>query len=211
MPGAPNRPPENAPEPTPAPPVAISPRQKALFRLVPSRTALLLEAWKGTPSPELVDPLDRAEAAFDRGEFDAAVNALELLSVRFAEPRWPSLPEPFKLLRVPIPAPMPPHWNPDHALAPAEREARRARREADEQLQLAAGSIGWAAPHGVDTAEAARALAEARAILGAEGVVPAFYERMETTWTELRRRLPRPRSAKDRAPAPTPEAEAGEA
>ncbi|HTT14755.1 MAG TPA: hypothetical protein VMG81_03130 [Thermoplasmata archaeon] len=211
MPGAPNRPPENAPAAPAPPPVPVSARFRALSRLAPSRVALLLDPWKGAPSPELLQPFEKAEAAFEHGDFDNASSALDLLSVRFAEPRWPTLPEPFRSLKVPIPAPMPPHWNPDHALGPAEREARRARREADEQVALAAGSLAWAAGHGVDLTDLARPLDEARAILGSEGVVPGYYERMETVWDGVRQRCPRPKGAAGRAPAPPAEPEASEA
>ncbi len=211
MPGAPNRPPEATPK-TPTPPVvSITPRQKALHRLAPARVALLLDLWKGAPSPELLGPFDKAETAFEAGDFSNATSALELLSVRFAEPRWPTLPEPFRFLRVPIPPPMPPSWNPDNALAPAEREVRRARRDAEEQLQLAAGSLSWAGAHGIDTADLARPLEEARTLLATEGLTPAFYERLDGVWEGVRTRVPRPQASKARPPAPAPEAEVSEA
>src|SRR5208282_5581548 len=120
MPGAPNRPPEKAPEAPTAPPFHETPGQKALRRLVPTRVALLLDTWKGAPSPELVGPFQKAEAAFAQ--------------VDFAEPRWTTLPEPFRLLRVAIFAPMPPSWDPDHALPASEKDAKKARKTADEQL-----------------------------------------------------------------------------
>jgi hypothetical protein len=189
----------------------MSARQRALSRLAPARVALLWAGWMGAPSPELLAPFDKAEAAFDAGDFANATSALELLSVRFAEPRWPTLPEPFRLLRVAIPAPMPPHWNPDNALGPAEREAKRARREADDQVALAAGSLAWASAHQVDVADLGRPLEEARAILTTEGVRPEFYARIEIVWDGLRTRAPRPQGAKGRAPAPAPEPEASEA
>jgi hypothetical protein len=201
MPGAPNRPPETTAAAPPPAPVALSPRYRSLARLAPSRVALLLDLWKGSPSPELVTPFDRADAAFDAGDFDEATNSLEKLSVRFAEPRWPTLPEPFKLLRVPIPAPMPPAWNPDHALAPAEREAKRARREADDQVALAVASLAWATAHGIEVADLGPALEQAKAVLSTEGAVPGFYERMEAVWDGVRSRCPRPTSGKAR-PAP---------
>jgi hypothetical protein len=211
VPGAPNRPPETAPEAPPPPPVVMSARQRALSRLAPARVALLWEGWKGAPSPELLAPFDKAEAAFDAGDFPNATSALELLAVRFAEPRWPTLPEPFRRLRVPIPAPMPPHWNPDNALGPAEREAKRARREADDQVALATGCLAWAAGHQLDLAEVARPLEEARTILTTEGVRPEFYARIEAVWDGVRARAPRPQGPKGRAPAPAPEPEASEA
>ncbi len=210
MPGAPNRPPEKEPEAPVAPPLPVSPAQQALRRLAPSRVALRLDAWKGSPSPELLGPLDRAEAAFASGDFATALTALDLLSVRLAEPRWPTLPEPFRQLRVPIPAPMPPHWNPEHALSPAEREAKRARRTAEGQLALAAASVGWAASHGLETADLARTVEEARAILGTEGLTTGFYERVDGVWQGLLARVPPPSSSTGpgrsaAAPAPAPE------
>jgi len=213
MPGAPNRPPETTPPPPVAPPVAEPPGKKVLRRLAPSRVALLLDIWKGAPSPELLTPFSKAEAAYVAQDFPGAVNALDLLSVRFAEPRWPSLPEPFRRLRVPIPAPMPPHWNPDNALAPAEREAKRARDAAEDQLALAAGVVAWAGAHGVDVSDLAPRLDEARAILPTEGASGGFYERIDPIWDAVRERVPLP---KPPAARPTParavaESEASEA
>ena len=212
MPGAPNRPPETTPAPPPVVPVAEPPERRVLRRLAPSRVALLLDLWKGAPSPELTGPFEKAEAAFAAGDFPGALNQLDLLSVRFAEPRWPSLPEPFKLLRVPIPAPMPPHWDPDHALPAPEKEAKRARRAADEQLALARGTVAWGATHHVDLADASPGLEEARAILEAEGVGPGVYERIDRVWEAVRARAPMPKSAPIRAAAPAhPAAEPEEA
>jgi len=212
MPGAPNRPPESTPAPPPPPVLVEPPDRKVLRRLAPARVALLLDGWKGSPSAELTVPFDKAESAFAAGDFPGALNALDLLSVRFAEPRWPTLPEPFRRLRVPIPAPMPPHWDPDHALAPAEREAKRARREADDQLALADGVLAWAAAHSVDLADVRPAVEEARAILEREGASAGFYERIDRVWDAVRARAPRPRAPAGR-PVPTaaPPPEAGEA
>jgi hypothetical protein len=213
MPGAPNRPPETAPPPPAPTPAGDPPEKKVLRRLAPSRVGLLLDLWKGAPSSDLTTPYDKAETAFAAGDYPGALNALDLLSVRFAEPRWPSLPEPFRLLRVPIPAPMPPSWNPDNALAPAEREAKRATRAAEEQLALADGSVAWAATHQVDLADVAPGLPEARTILATEGASAGFYERIDRIWDAVRARAPRPKSPGARA---TPAAsaappEAGEA
>jgi hypothetical protein len=203
MPGAPNRPPEKAPEAPVAPPVPETPQQKALRRLVPSRVALLLDLWKGAPSPEVMGPFEKAEAFYAASDFGNATGELERLSIRFAEPRWPSLPEPFRLLRVPIPAPMPPHWDPEHALPAPEREARRARRTAEEQVALATGCLAWAGGHGVETADLVPLLAEARSSLESAGLTPLFYERLDAVWTALHDRLPRPKSTTPR-PAATP-------
>jgi hypothetical protein len=210
MPGAPNRPPESAPAPPAAPPVPETPAQRVLRRLAPSRVALLLDPWKGAPNADLLTPFDKAEAAFAAGDFPNAVSALDMLSVRFAEPRWPTLPEPFRRLRVPIPAPMPPHWNPEHNLPAEEKEARRARRSADDQLALADASVAWMAAHQLETADLAPRLEEARAVLGTEGIVPAFYERVDAVWEAVRARVPRPKSGTGR-PAPAAPAEAAEA
>jgi hypothetical protein len=204
MPGAPNRPPEKAPEAPVPPPVPETPQQHALRRLVPSRVALLLDLWKGSPSPELTGPYDKAEAFYAAGDYANATGELERLSVRFAEPRWPSLPDPFRLLRVPIPAPMPPHWNPEHALPPEQKESLRARRVADEQVALATDCLAWAAMHGIDTSPLAPSLAQAKVSLETLGLTPEFYERVDAVWTGLHERLPRPKSAG--APAAPPAA-----
>lgn len=194
MPGAPNRPPETAAAP-PAPPVVVDPpERRVLRRLVPSHVALLLDSWKGPLGPELTGPFEKAEGAFSQGDFAGATSALDLLSIRFAEPRWPSLPEPFRKLRVPIPAPMPPSWDPEHALPAPEREGRKARRAAEEQLELVAGALGWASAHSIDAAELAGLLAEARATLGPDGVPEGFYAKIDAIWAGLRPRLPRPKS-----------------
>lgn len=210
MPGAPNRPPESTPAPAAAPPVPETPQQRALRRLAPARVALLLDAWKGAPGADLLTPFDRAEAAFAAGDFANASTALDLLSIRFAEPRWPTLPEPFRGLRVPIPAPVPPHWDPEHGLPAPEKDARRARRVAEEQLALASASAAWMAAHQIDAADLAPRLEEAKAVLATEGVVPAFYERIDTVWDGVRTRVPRPKGPAGKA-APVAEPAAAEA
>jgi len=200
VPGAPNRPPDPAPEPRATPPAAEPPERKVLRRLAPCRVALLLEAWKGAPSAEVIAPFEKAEAAYAAGDYANALSALDLLSIRFAEPRWPTLPEPFRSLRVPIPAPTPPHWDPEHGLAPADKEARRARRAADEQLALARASVEWLGTHGVDLADLAPRVAEARTLLETEGAGGPFFERIDAVWDAVRSRAPRPRVAAARAP-----------
>jgi len=195
MPGAPNRPPEPAQEPPPPAVVAETAQQRVLRRLAPSRVALLLDLWKGAPSPDLTGPFDRAEETYVAGDFSACLTALERLSVRFAEPRWPTLPEPFRRLRVPIPAPMPPHWDPDHALPAPEKDARRARRAADDQLALATGCVAWASAHAIRTDDLAPRLEEAKTLLATEGVSPAFYERIDAIWNAVRERVPTPKAS----------------
>jgi|HubBroStandDraft_1064217.scaffolds.fasta_scaffold41638_2 hypothetical protein len=213
MPGAPNRPPETAPEAPPPSPVAEPPEKKVLRRLAPSRIALLLDQWKGAPNSDLTTPFEKAEAAYAAADYPNALSALDLLSVRFAEPRWTTLPEPFRFLRVPIFAPMPPSWNPDNALAPAEREAKRARQFAEEQLALADASVTWAAAHQLEVADLTPRVAEARTIFGTEGASAGFYERIDVVWEGIRARAPLPKSATVRAPpaAAPPPPEVGEA
>ena len=210
MPGAPNRP----PEPTatlPAPATAPEPAdRKVLRRLTPSRIALLLDTWKGAPNPDLTGPYFRAEAAYTAGDFGEALTALDRLSVRLAEPRWPSLPEPFRALRVPIPPPMPPHWNPENALAPAEREAAHARRSAEEQIVLADASVAWASRHGIATDDLAPRLAEAKERLAAGGPATGFYEPIDAIWEALRSRAPVPKGTTP-APAAVAPADADDA
>jgi|SRR5271170_3356174 len=202
MPGAPNRPPETAPEAPVAPPVPEPPERKVLRRMIPSHVTLLLDLWKGAPSGDLLTPLERAEAAYEAADYTTATQALDQLSIRFHEPRWPSLPEPFRLLRVAIPAPQPPSWNPENALPAAEREALRARRFADDQVLLARGCLVWAGAHGISVAEWTPRVEEAAAILKTEGLVPGFYERLDPVWEGLRNQLPHPKGGGPRASAP---------
>ncbi len=206
MPGAPNRPPEKAPEAPVAPPVPETPQQKALRRLAPARVALLLDIWKANPSPELTGPYQKAEAAYAQGNFADATSALDLLSIRFTEPRWPSLPEPFRRLRVSIPAPTPPHWDPENALSPAEREAHRARRAADDQLHLAEGTLTWAGSRGIPVDDLAAPLARAKERFAQEGASAAFFEGIDAIWTAVRARFPSPTAPGGGArPAPSPD------
>jgi hypothetical protein len=192
MPGAPNRPPEAAAAPPP-PPAAEPPQLKVLRRLVPSHVALLQESWKAGPPPEVLGPYDRADAAFRASDFPTALTALDQLSIRFAEPRWPTLPEPYRRLRVPIPAPMPPQWDPDHGKPAEEKEAHKARRAAEDQLALVEGSVGWAGAHGVAADDLATEVASARAALAGTGVPPEFYAAVDRVWLQLRERLPAPK------------------
>lgn len=201
MPGAPNRPPEKAAEPPVPVVVPESPQERALRRLAPSRVALLLDSWKGAPNPDVLGPFEKAELAYASGDYAACATALDLLSVRFAEPRWPTLPEPFRRLRVPIPAPVPPHWDPEHGLPASERERRREKRAADDQLALAEGCVAWATAHGVGVSDLAPKIDEAKTLLTTEGVSPAFYERLDHVWNAVRERFPVPKGS---VPRPTP-------
>jgi len=207
MPGAPNRPPEKTPEVPVVPAAPVPPERLALRRLVPTRVALLLDTWKGGPSPELTTPFRKAEDAFGKADYPAALQALDLLSVRFAEPRWTTLPEPFRFLRVPIAAPVPPHWDPDHALSPPEKEAKKSRKTADEQLALARGSLAWAGAHGVDTSDLAPRLEAATARLAESAGLPRFYEEIDAIWSGLHGRLPAPKGGPVAAPPAAAEPE----
>jgi hypothetical protein len=190
MPGAPNRPPEAAPAP-PAPPVDQLER-RVLRRLGPSRIALRLDLWKGAPSKDLVEPFAKAEALYAAGDHRGAESALDQLSVRLAEPRWPTIPEPFRQLRVRIPAPMPPHYDPEHALPAEEKELRRLRREAETQLALAQGSVAWAKAHGVTVEDLEARGQAAGATLAAAGPTGEFWASIDPIWTALRERVPSP-------------------
>ncbi|HEV2230751.1 MAG TPA: hypothetical protein VGS18_00995, partial [Thermoplasmata archaeon] len=158
----------------PAPPDALE--LKVLRRLVPSRVALSLDLWKAGPSRDLLDPFDRAESLFDAKDYRGADSALDQLSVRFAEPRWPTLPEPFRGLRVQIPQPQPPHYDPEFALPAEEKEARRLRREAEHQLGLLKASLAWASAHGVDGTGLPEELEAADAAYRSEGAGAGFWD-----------------------------------
>ncbi|HTW55419.1 MAG TPA: hypothetical protein VMG36_03100 [Thermoplasmata archaeon] len=208
MPGAPNRPPERTDEPAPPAPVAEPADRPLRRRLIASHVALLQDGWKGAPSPELIVPFEKAEAALAAGDLPTATTALDQLSIRFAEPRWPTLPAPFRDLRVAIPAPMPPHWDPESKLEPAARDAVRARRAAEGQLLLAEASVAWAGRHGLAADDLAAPLAEAKALLAEGGVPAGYYDRLDRVWTTLAGRLPRPKASTAR---PAPAAESAEA
>ncbi len=200
MPGAPNRPPEAA-APPPPPPAAEPPDVKVMRRLVPSHVALLLETWKGGVPPEVAGPFEKAEAAYRAGDYATATSALDQLSIRFAEPRWPSLPEPFQRLRVPIPAPIPPHWDPDHGLPAAEKEERQARRRAEAQLALVEASLRWAGDHGISVDGAEPALTHGRSVLGSDSALAEFYAAIDPLWRQLDPKLPPLRRGGPRAGA----------
>jgi len=206
MPGPPNRPPEKAPPAPSSVPIPEPPEKKVLRRLVPTRVALLQDTWKGPLSPDLSAPFEKAEAAYATADYAAALTALDLLSVRFAEPRWTTLPEPFRLLRVAIAAPVPPHWDPDHGLSVPEKDAKKARRVAGEQLALARGSLAWAATHAVETADLAPRIEAAATHLDDPTGLASFYTEIDTVWSGLHGRLPLPKGGTAR-PAPAADAE----
>lgn len=191
MPGAPNRPPTADASP-PAPPADPLAERRALRRLAPARVALALEMWKGSAPVELRRHLAQAEAAFARRDLHETENALDLLSVRLAEPRWPTLPEPFRQLRQAIPPPVPPHWDPDHGLAGPEREARRDRRRAETDLTLAEATVAWAAGRAIAVDDLRPALQRARGLLTPElpTAAPEFWEAVDSVYASLYPRLP---------------------
>lgn len=201
MPGAPNRPPSSTPE-APVEPPETDAARRALRRLAPSRVALRQDTWKGAPSPELLTPFEKAEAAYAAGDFAGASSALDQLAVRFAEPRWPTLPMPFRELRVAIPAPQPPQWDPEHALATEEKEARKLRRSAEQQLALAAASVEWMGRHGLESADLTGRLAAARSAFEAGGATDAVWRELDTIWVAVHTRVPSPRPAAATPAAP---------
>jgi hypothetical protein len=206
MPGRPNKPPDiEAPAPPP-PSATESPKQKVLRRLVPSRIALTLPIWKGAPSAELLDPLTEAEKLYDAGDLPNAESALDRLAIRFHEPRWPTLPEPFRDLRVAIPFPQPPQWDPDHGAEAAIKEAHRTERYAKLQLALARAALTTVAQRGTPTGDLDPALHRAEGALAAGDRGPAFWEPIDEIWLGLKARVPMP-SAPARKPAPTAHAE----
>ncbi len=209
-PGAPNRPPEAAAAPAP-PPAPDPPQVRLLRRLVPSHVALLLDLWKGGVPPEVTGPYEKAEAAYHAGDYPTATSALDLLSIRFAEPRWPTLIEPFQKLRVPIIAPVPPHWDPEHALSAPEKEARQGRRLADTQLALAEACVAWASSHGLAADGDAGTVAAAKAALGDGATLAEFYTAVDGLWRALDGRLPPPQRSGTPVAAPAPAAPADDA
>jgi len=202
MPGAPNRPPEIEPAATTAVPTDETAR-RLIRRLGPARIALHLDVWKGAPSPELLQPLQHAEKNFAAGDLVTASGNLDQLAIRFAEPRWPLLPAPFKELRQKIPAPQPPQWNPDFKLTPEEREKVLERRAAELQLALAKAAIDWGAAHQIDLADLGPHLEGATAALGVEGR-EAFWGEIDRIWQTVRERVPMPTPARTRPAAAEP-------
>jgi hypothetical protein len=199
MPGAPNRPPEITPDAPPEPPGDAAGR-KVLRRLAPMRVALNLDLWKGQLPGDLVTPYDRAEASFQTADFPNAESSLDLLSVRFAEPRWPTLPKPFRELRVSIPQPQPPQWDPEHTLAAPEKEERKLRRFADQQLALAKASVEWCAGHGVPADDLATHLTELTTGFQATGATEEFWGQIDRLWAMVRARVPAPVIGSTRRP-----------
>ena len=202
MPGGPNRPPELDAPPGPPAPAPEEKLQHAVRRLAPDRIVLRLPIWRGAPHSDLVKPLERAQAALLAGEFPEAEKALDQFSVRLAEPRWPTIPEPWIRLRVPIPPPTPPHWDPDFKLTQAEREAKRVHQWAETQLRLARGAVEGAPTLGMDLADVQSCVSEAQTVFDREGPTPAFWTPIDRVWAAVRERVPLPAPAAARAAPP---------
>ena len=204
MPGAPNRPPEVSGPPPPPPAAGETPQLRLLRRLAPARITLRLDLWKSGAPREFIEPLVKAETLYQAGDIVGAESALDQLSVRLAEPRWPTLPMPFRHLRVEIPQPQPPHYDPEFSLAPAEKEARKARRHAEVQLALAQASVEWARAHATPVDDLAAAVGRAGAALSGTGPGESFWPEVDSVWAGLRDRVPMPTLASARPPAPPP-------
>jgi hypothetical protein len=202
MPGAPNKPPESAAAPEPVAAAGDAGRH-VLRRLGLAHVILRLECWKGAPNPDLVRPVAQADRLYEAGDFPNAEMALDQFSVRLAEPRWPSIPEPFRRLRVDIVRPEPPAWNPDNALTPAERAAKTTRRFAENQLLWAEATLTEAPRLGAEVTDLPPLVSEAREKLAAEGPDEAFWSPLERFWETVRARVPLPSTA---AARPAPEA-----
>jgi hypothetical protein len=206
MPGAPNKPPDIEAPPAPASPPPGDKQQQAFRRLAPDRLVLRLPIWRGAPNADLLKPLERAVATLAAGEFADAEKALDQFSVRLAEPRWPTIPEPWVRLRVPIPAPQPPHWDPDFKLAPGDREAKKNREWAQTQLRLAKGAIEFAPSLNVDLTDVQSCVAEAQTIFDRDGATPEFWAPLDRLWEAVQSRvsLPSPAAARVAPPAKLP-------
>lgn len=202
MPGAPNKPPDRDAAPAPESPPPGDKRQHALRRLAPDRLVLRLPIWRGAPNADLVKPLERVATTLASGEFPDAEKALDQFSVRLAEPRWPAIPEPWVRLRVLIPAPQPPHWDPDFQLAPADREAKRNREWARTQLLLAKGALELAPSLNVDLTDVEPTVATAQAVFDREGPTAEFWAPLDRLWDAVERRVPLLAAAPSRAPPP---------
>jgi hypothetical protein len=202
MPGAPNRPPETGePAPAPAVPEDVHSR-KIVRRLAPDRIVLSLELWKGAPGVDLIAPYDKAETLYLAGDLAGADSALDLLSVRLAEPRWPSLPAPWRDLRVSIPAPQPPQWDPEFSLSPAEKETKKLRREADKNLALLTAALDWLGKRSIAVDDLRPEIVQAQEALAGQGPAEPFWAIVDRTWTTIRERTPSPPRAAPRAPPP---------
>jgi hypothetical protein len=199
MPGAPNKPPDSAAVPPPPVPAGAAP---VLRRLVPSRIALRLDTWRKPLSTELLTPYLSAEAALGRGEPELASGYLDQLAIRFAEPRWPTMPAGLRSLAVQVIRPQPPNWDPDSKLTPEEREAKRKRSALATHLELLTTAIDLETRKGTPTADLASDLEGARSGSTA-GDAAAFWAAADRIWAALHERVPTPIPASPATPAAT--------
>lgn len=202
MPGAPNKPPEIDAPLSPQATPGSDKRQHAVRRLAPDRLILRLPIWRGAPHTDLVKPLERVATMLEAGEFPDAEKALDQFSVRLAEPRWPTIPEPWARLRVSIPAPQPPHWDPDHKLSPADRETKKNQEWARTQLLLAKGALELAPSLPLDLTDVQSAVSEAQAIFDREGPSAEFWMPIDRFWEAVQSRVALPAPASTRAAPP---------
>jgi hypothetical protein len=203
LPGAPNKPPDLESPPVPASPPPGDKMQHAVRRLAPDRLVLRLPIWRGAPNIDLLKPLERVAVTLAAGEFPDAEKALDQFSVRLAEPRWPTIPEPWVRLRVPIPAPQPPHWDPDFKLTPADREAKKNREWAHTQLLLAKGALDLAPSLNVDLSDVQSSVAEAQTVFDRDGATAEFWAPLDRLWDAVQSRVPLPSPGAARTAPPT--------
>jgi hypothetical protein len=201
MPGAPNRPVPT--DGTTQPPTVDPSEAKVLRRLAPMRVALRSETYRTGPAKELTDPLEKAETAFASKDIPTTETHLDRLAVRLAEPRWPSLPEAYRILAVKVIVPTPPQWDPDFSLPPEEKELRRARREKVAQLALAKACLEGEKRRGTPTDDLVGSLAAAEAALAPGGDESLFWGPIDSIWLSLHDRVPLP-TVKGAAPRPPP-------
>ena len=167
--------------------------------------------WKGAPSAELVSPLEGAEVAYAAGDWRETESRLDALSIRFAEPRWTTMPEPFRQLRVSIPAPQPPQWDPDFAVSAEEKEARKARRLLETQVALARACVEWAQKKGIDVSDLTAPVAAASEKQSAQAPPAEVYELLDPVWEALHTRVPMPKGPVARPAPPAREVPVDEA
>ena len=123
MPGAPNRPPKiEATEPTgPTPPRAA---WSGAWRPMPRR-ARIWTSGRGPRPPSSSCCSSAPRRTSPPATSSTASSSLDQLAVRFAEPRWPTMPMPFQRLRVEIPPRCRRTGTPISPSPPPEKERRR--------------------------------------------------------------------------------------
>jgi hypothetical protein len=152
----------------------------------------------------LTDPLEKAETAFAARDIPATETHLDRLAVRLAEPRWPTLPEAYRILAVKVIVPTPPQWDPDFSLPPEEKEKRRDRREKVGQLTLAQACLEGEKRRGTPTDDLAPMLAVAEAALAVGGDESLFWPPIDSIWANLHERVPLPMVKGAPRPNPAP-------